>query len=161
MIEKRRPILTVLSDVEPEKVDWLWQDRVARGKYNVLAGMADVGKTTVALDIAARMSLGGTWPDGTVCPKGRSIVMTAEDGIADTIVPRIITLGGDRAHIAVLEGMRDKAGRGPVNLDHDLDMLEQAIEDFHPLLVIIDPLTAYLGDINPTTMPPSAGRLSL
>ena len=109
----RVPILTWLSDVEPEEVDWLWQDRLARGKYNVLAGMPDLGKTTVALDIAARMSVGGTWPDGTVCPQGPSIIMTADDGIADTIVPRIITLGGDRTHIAVLEGMRDKTGRGP------------------------------------------------
>ena len=146
--DERVPILTWLSDVEPEEVDWLWQDRLAQGKYNVLAGMPDLGKTTVALDIAARMSVGGTWPDGTVCPQGPSIIMTAEDGIADTIVPRIIKLGGDRTHIAVLEGMRDKTGRGPVNLDHDLDMLEQAIEEVQPLLVIIDPLTAYLGDIN-------------
>jgi putative DNA primase/helicase len=146
--QERVPILTLLSDVEPEEVSWLWQDRLAQGKYNVLAGMPDLGKITVALDIAARMSVGGTWPDGTVCPQGPSIIMTAEDGIADTIVPRIITLGGDRTQIAVLEGMRDKTGRGPVNLDHDLDMLEQAIEDFQPLLVIIDPLTAYLGDIN-------------
>ncbi len=145
---ERVPILTLLSDVKPEEVDWLWQDRLSQGKYNVLAGMPDIGKTTVALDIAARMSVGGTWPDGAVCPQGRSIIMTAEDGIADTIVKRIITLGGDRTQIAVLEGMRDKTGRGPVNLDHDLDMLEQAIEDFQPSLVIIDPLTAYLGDIN-------------
>ena len=142
------PILTVLSDVEPEEVDWLWPDRVAQGKYNVLMGMPDLGKTTVALDIAARMSVGGTWPDGTVCPQSRSIFMTAEDGVADTIVPRLDKLGGDRAHIAVLEGKRNRTGRGSITLDHDLDMLEKAIEDFHPSLVIIDPLSAYLGDVN-------------
>ena len=71
--------------------------------------------------------------------------MTAEDGIADTVRPRIDRLGGDPSQIGVLEGVRDANGQGPLNLKHDLDMLVEAIEDTQPLVVVVDPLSAYLG----------------
>ena len=89
--------------------------------------------------------MGGVWPDGTACPRGKALIMTAEDGIADTVRPRIDRLGGDPSQIGVLEGVRDANGQGPLNLKHDLDMLVEAIEDTQPLVVVVDPLSAYLG----------------
>ena len=144
----RTPVITWLNTVTPEEVSWLWPGRMARGKYQVLVGDPDLGKTTIALDCAARLSTGGTWPDGTACPQGKTLILTAEDGIADTIVPRIKKLGGDSSQVCVLEGVRDKQGTRPLNLKHDLDMLVAAIEEVRPALVIIDPISAYLGDTN-------------
>jgi len=148
MTEERTPIITLLSDVEPQEVSWLWPGRLALGKYHVLMGLPDTGKTTIALDLAARLSVGRAWPDGAACHQGRSLILTAEDGIADTIRPRIDKLGGDPSQIGVLEGVRDKNGRGPLNLERDLDQLEKAIEQFKPVMVGIDPFSAYLGDTN-------------
>ena len=144
----RAPVITWLKDVKPEAVSWLWPGRMARGKYQVIVGDPDLGKTTIALDCAARLSIGGTWPDGTPCPQGKSLILRAEDGIADTIRPRIDTLGGDPSQVAVLEAIRDDRGQRPLNLKNDLDILVAAIEQTQPTLVIIDPISAYLGDTN-------------
>ena len=100
--------------MKPEAVSWLWPGRMARGKYQVIVGDPDLGKTTIALDCAARLSIGGTWPDGTPAPQGRTLILTAEDGVADTIRPRIDTLGGDSSQVAVLEAIRDDRTSGAV-----------------------------------------------
>ena len=142
------PVITWLNTVTPEEVSWLWPGRMARGKYQVLVGDPDLGKTTIALDCAARLSVGGSWPDGTAAPHGRTLILTAEDGVADTIRPRIDKLGGDPSHVAVLEAIRDEQGTRPLNLKTDLDMLAAAMEEAKPTLVIIDPISAYLGDTN-------------
>ena len=65
----RVPVITWLNTVTPEKVSWLWPGRMALGKYQVIVGDPDLGKTTLALDCAARLSVGGAWPDGTPCPR--------------------------------------------------------------------------------------------
>ena len=59
-----RLIVTTLSGVEPEEVNWLWPGRVPRGKNTLLAGDAGLGKSYLSMDIAARVTRGGTWPDG-------------------------------------------------------------------------------------------------
>ena len=79
-IEEQRAELESWSDVEPQEVSWLWPGRLARGKYCVLMGLPDLGKTTIALDVAARVSVGKAWPDGAACPKGRVLILTAERG---------------------------------------------------------------------------------
>ena len=71
----RTPVLICLEDVQPEEVDWTWEGRLARGKYQVLVGDPDLGKTTIALDCAARLSVGGTWPDGTPAPQAKTILL--------------------------------------------------------------------------------------
>ena len=76
------------------------------------------------------------------------MILTAEDGVADTIRPRIDKLGGDPTQVGVLEAVRDEKGQRPLNLKSDLDMLVAAIEQAKPILVIIDPISAYLGDTN-------------
>ena len=56
--------LTLVSDVERAKVQWLWRDRLAAGKLTLLVGVPQVGKSQIAIDIAARISRGTRWPDG-------------------------------------------------------------------------------------------------
>jgi hypothetical protein len=99
----------------------------------------------VSLAIAAGLSRGTPWPDGTPAPRGSTLLLSAEDGLADTIRPRFDRHGGDSSQIVVLRAVRDERGARPLNLARDLDQLAEAIRRVAPQLVIIDPITAYLG----------------
>jgi RecA-family ATPase len=72
------------------------------GKLVVLDGDPSVGKSTLAIDRAVRLSVGAAWPDGTGCPLGDVLVLSAEDGLADTIRPRLDAAGGDPARVHAL-----------------------------------------------------------
>lgn len=84
------------SEIEPEAVTWLWPRRLAQGKVHLLDGDPGLGKSTLLLDLAARLSNGSPWPDAE---HGRelqtSLVLSAEDGAADTVVPRLKAAGAD------------------------------------------------------------------
>jgi hypothetical protein len=138
-------VVTQLSTIEPELVAWLWPARVARGKITVLAGDPGLGKSFVTLDVAARITTGRPWPDGGAVEPGDVVLLSAEDGPADTIRPRIDALGGDPARVYLVRAIRDADGERPVSLDRDLAAVEQTIATVRPALVVIDPLTAYLG----------------
>jgi AAA domain/Bifunctional DNA primase/polymerase, N-terminal len=133
------PSLIRLSEVTPEPVEWVWPSRVARGKVNLLVGNPGLGKSFVTMDIAARISRGKPWPDGDPAPLGNVIVLTAEDGVADTVLPRIDAQDGDSSRVYAL-----KLGQ-TISLDGGLGQLRDIFATVHPVLVIIDPLTAFLG----------------
>src|SRR5262249_5866528 len=97
------PVLINLGDVEPENVDWVWANRLAVGKLLFLIGDPGVSNSTVLLDIAARLSLRTRWPDGTRSRRGSTVLLTAEDGLADTVRPRVEELGGDAESITILK----------------------------------------------------------
>jgi hypothetical protein len=144
--QKAEAVLTRLSTVEPIEVEWVWPRHFARGKYTMIAGDPGVGKSSMVLDCASRLSRrGSTWPDGTPAPYGTTLLLSAEDGLADTIRPRVDRFGGDADKIIVLEAVRDQAGRRPLNLARDVAILIGAIREVQPALVDIDPITAYLG----------------
>lgn len=140
------PVLVRLADVVPEEVAWLWCGRLARGKLAVLVGEPGVGKSFVSLDVAARISTGAPWPDGGAAPLGDVILLSAEDGPADTIRPRLDALGGDPARVTLLRAVHDADGERHFSLATDLLALESAMVTRGAALVIIDPLSAYLGD---------------
>lgn len=140
------PVLVCLADVEPESVSWLWPSRLARGKLTLLVGDPGVGKSFVMLDVSARISTGREWPDGGRALLGDVILLSAEDGVADTIRPRVDALAGDAARIHVLRAVKNEEVERPFNLASGLAALERAIADTGAALVVIDPLSAYLGD---------------
>ena len=137
--------LVTLADVEPEQIDWIWPGRVARRKYTLISGDPGLGESTLSLGIAAHLSRGMPWPDGGAAPRGRTLILSAEDGIADTMRPRVDRLGADPSQIFILRAVRDGRDARPLNLARDLSQLAEAIRCVEPLLVIIDPITAYLG----------------
>lgn len=100
-------------DVEPESVRWLWSSRVPRGKLTVLDGDPGLGKSTIMLDIGARVSTGSPMPDGDRSLDGAAgvVLLTAEDGIADTIRPRLEAAHADLDRVSVLRSVHDN-GRG-------------------------------------------------
>jgi len=136
------PTLVRVSDVEPEQVEWLWPGRLALGKICVLDGDPALGKSTVTLDIAARASTGLPMPDGHQLPEAVAVILlSAEDGIADTIRPRLEAHGADLERVHVLDGVGPWCRPWTTG---DTDALRQAIADTGAKLVIIDPLMAYL-----------------
>jgi RecA-family ATPase len=142
-----------VADVAPERVTWLWQGYVPLGKLTLLDGDPGDGKSTLTLDIAARVTTGSPMPDGSDGIHGRVILLSAEDGIADTIRPRLDAAGADTAQIAVLDEIvtTDEHGRRerrPVELPLDLDHIERAAHAQGVKLVVVDPLMAFLAGVD-------------
>lgn len=158
-IEPKRPsvgghaIVKRLADVKPERVSWLWPGRFALGKLTLIAGDPGLGKSFLTLDMAARVSTGRGWPDaeGERFEPGGVVLLSAEDGLADTIRPRLDAAGADVTNIVALEAVRGESDRGiemerTFDLSTDIKELEDAIQSVKECkLVVIDPVTAYLG----------------
>lgn len=145
------PVMVCLADVEPEPIDWLWPGRFARGKVSLIAGDPGLGKSLFTLDMTARVTSSGTWPvDGSKCPRGDVILLSAEDDPADTIRPRLDTAGGDVKHVHLLEAIREANPDGTLttrsfSLRRDLEQLsDELARRPRCVLVIVDPISAYL-----------------
>lgn len=137
-------------DIEARPIRWLWSGRIARGKVSMLAGNPGVGKSQITASMAAIVSTGGTWPvDRTHCERGNVVILSAEDDPEDTIKPRLEVAGADLARVIILDGIvrhADGNGRG-LTLRHDLHELSTVLDEIGDVaLVVIDPITAYLGD---------------
>ena len=146
--------LVTLSDVEPVKVEWLWPDRIALGKFTLIAGDPGLGKSLLAIDIATHVSLGSRWPvDGTNAPMGDVIILSAEDDLADTIVPRLDAAGANRRRVHAIQMVKtslpetDDATRRSFSLRDDISLLEETLKTLaETRAVIIDPISAYTGN---------------
>lgn len=134
------------SEVVPEVVEWLWDGRVARGKINIIEGDPGLGKSTVTLDIAARLSSGKQMPmDDTVLAQANVIVCSGEDGAADSIVPRLIAAGANLDGVVILTGVKTDKGLRPITLPRDLAEIESRVRKEKAGLVILDPLASFVG----------------
>ncbi|MFZ2541001.1 MAG: AAA family ATPase [Gallionella sp.] len=87
--------ITCADDIKPEAIRWLWDGWLARGKFHIFAGQAGTGKTTIAIALAATVSIGGRFPDGTRAPVGNVLIWSGEDSAQDTLVPRLLAAGAD------------------------------------------------------------------
>ena len=145
--EEIRLHTTLLADVVPEQVKPLWPKRIFRGKLAVMVGDPGVGKSYASLDIAARVSLGGPWPDGSGnAPKGNVLLLSAEDGLADTVKPRLELLGADMNHIHSLRLTVSKGAEEiGLSLQQHLLEIERFIVENDIILMVADPLLAFTG----------------
>lgn len=150
IINAYEPIMVRLSDVKPDVLAWLWPGRIPLGKLTVIAGDPGLGKTFLTHDIAARVSNGSGWPDladqAESEAAGEVILLSAEDGLADTIRPRLDAAGADIRRIIALTAVRSFDGvETAFNLSRDLQSLELVLRQCErPRLVVIDPISAYL-----------------
>ena len=141
----------ILSDVETQQIDWLWPRRIPLGKITILDGDPGMGKSLIAITIAACVSTGRPLPDGTPGRQGDIILIAPEDSPEDTIKPRVEAVGGDPSRVLLLNtvvsfdekrlGIYDR----PFSLSRDLNDLEIEIKRTKAILVILDPLMALLG----------------
>lgn len=144
------PILTCLADVERVDIRWLWPGRVPLGRITLLVGRPGEGKSFLTTYMASRISTGSPWPDGTDCPRGSVILVSAEDDPGDTIRPRLDAHYADvrRVHLlAMVRRIQADGERHDVMFTlADIDALEAALRT-HPdcKLVVVDPIGSFLG----------------
>lgn len=138
------------SQITPEPIHWIWYGFLAQGKLSLLEGNPKLGKSTLTADIIARITTGSPFPGHTERREPRSVVLcSAEDGPADTIVPRLTVAGAELSRVSIATGIRLPDEREAwIGLDKHLDELEAHIREVEASLMIIDPLMAYLGDVN-------------
>lgn len=141
------------ADLTPEPIAWLWGNWLALGKLHILAGAPGQGKTTIAIDMAATVSSGGRWPDGSRCDIGDVLIWSAEDDPADTLLPRLIAAGADKSRIHFVSGTRTHGELRPFDPASDMAQLaELASHIGHVRLIIVDPVvSAVMGDSHKNT----------
>ena len=145
------PMVVGLEGVVEEPVDWLWEQRIPMGAITMLDGNPGTGKSTITMDLAARVSLGRRMPDGSRGIRGASLLLSAEDMLARPIKARLEAAEADLSLIYGLEGVIDALnpeGR-LVSLPRDTRIVHRAILNVEAKLVVIDPFFSYLdGEIN-------------
>ncbi|GAB3380319.1 AAA family ATPase [Azotobacter armeniacus] len=142
-LPKWRAVLTPASTIKPIAIRWLWPAWIAKGKLTVLAGAGGAGKTTLAIGLAATLTSGGRWPDGSICTEcGNVLIWTSEDDPADTLVPRLMAAGADLSRVHIIEGRINHEGeREPFDPATDFDLLREAVEAIGGVsLLILDPV---------------------
>ena len=127
-----------MSDVKLTPVDWLWKPYLPFGKLSVLQGNPGEGKTYFAMHLAAACTNGMLLPNMERLEPFNVIYQTAEDGLGDTVKPRLIEAGADLDRVLVIDD-------SDVQLTLSDERIEKAIIENNARLVIIDPIQAYLG----------------
>ena len=134
--------IVCFSEVEPEEVKWLWWPRIPKNKLTLISGDPGSGKTFLAIDIAARVTRGDGFPNGTGTSDtgsgepGKVLYLSYEDGLADTLVPRAQAAGAKLDYF-----MRPEI----VPTFEQCEALEALIRSVKPALVVIDPVQGFVG----------------
>ena len=144
--------ITMADTVTPKRPAWTWRDRIPEGKITLLVGPVGSSKTMIALALAAHISRGAPWPvDKLPCKRGKVLIISAEDSIEDTLVPRLIAAGADLHNIGFLDEIEDydpDTGEKFIrylSLKKDISTLRNKIIELKGCrLVIVDPISAYL-----------------
>ncbi len=156
LLEKSVPrhsgvVFRCMVNIEAKPIRWLWPNRIARGKVSIIAGHPGLGKSQVTASMAAIVTNGGRWPvDRTGCERGKVIFLSAEDDPADTIRPRLEAAGADLGRVFVLDAVSEVSGDDittrTFNLTKDIPRLGALLAEIGDVaLVVIDPVSAYLG----------------
>ncbi|MDU7589895.1 MAG: AAA family ATPase, partial [Acidovorax sp.] len=143
-----RVVLVKGSDLRPQPVRWLWQYWLALGKLHILAGAPGQGKTTIALAMAATVTIGGHWPDGSRCAPGNVLIWSGEDDPEDTLLPRLLAAGADDERCHFIKGAMRDGEVVPFDPARDLQQLREEIDRIGGIrLLIVDPVvSAVTGD---------------
>lgn len=127
-----------MSDIQPEEVQWLWYPYIPLGKLTVIQGDPGEGKTTFVLAMIAALTKGEALPEREPLDPVNILYQTAEDGLADTIRPRLDALGADCSRVLVIDESKRE-------LSLSDERIRQAMEETGAKLLVLDPLQAYLG----------------
>lgn len=142
-------VTVCMADVVAKPVEWLIPGKVPVGKITLIAGQPGVGKSYLTMDLIARITVGGEVPgpsNGECIPDGNVVLLSAEDGLADTIKPRLDMAGADSRRVHALTTLRMPDGTfEPFSLAY-LSVLEKTIRKVGNVRsVVIDPITSYVG----------------
>lgn len=155
---KRKPLLYRSGkDIKKEPIKWLFEDMIPIGEVTVLAGEPGVSKSTLLMKLSALTSIGGVFKAGIFnfkIPQGKVVVLSMEDAAESVVIPRFEAAGGDLDCIKVIEGDKEKDNFGIeyediIRFDRDLGRLSLTLEEIKDVkLIIVDPITSYIGDID-------------
>jgi hypothetical protein len=135
---RRVAVLRKLSEVDVETIDWLWEPYIPKSRVTLIEGDPGDGKSHLSLAIGSGVSLGKGLPNNPDTEPANVLLLNAEDGLGDTVRPRVDRMGGDVERMYALDG--------PVLFDGEgLEFLEQKIQETTAALVVIDPWVAYVG----------------
>ncbi len=122
-------VFTSLADIKPETVKWLWEGRIPFGKVTLLESEPGVGKSTLTLELAARVSRGAPMPlMKTHGAPANVVIFSGDDGLADTVRPRLDVAGADLSKVFAVDREIDK----------------EDVARLRPALIILDPLPSYI-----------------
>jgi len=128
--------------VKPIKIDWLWPNYFPLGKLCDLQGDPGQGKSALTAYFAAVVSAGLDWPTGEKCEPAGVIMVSGEDDLADTMVPRLIAAGADRARVFAYTILDEPL----FELPRDIELLKHKIRELKAKLVILDPLDCFVSE---------------
>lgn len=145
--------IACFEDLPMTNVEWLWKDRIPKGKITVLAGNPGLGKSQITAFLAAAVTGGVDWPDSPSSENPSHVIfLSAEDDPSDTIKPRLMAAGANPKYCHILRAIKDnktqhqEASRS-FQLDVDVQKLAEAVDKIGNVgLIIIDPISAYLGE---------------
>ena len=137
--------LACAADIQPEPVCWIWNGYIAQGKVHILAGPSGHGKTTLLLGLAAIITIGGRWPDGSWSEVGDIAIWSGEDDPADTLVPRLMACGADLNRVQFINGVHTDDEKRSFDPSKDMPLLRKAIAGKNIKMLIIDPIVSAVG----------------
>jgi hypothetical protein len=142
------PCVRTVKDVAERAVEWLWPGRLPLGKVTVLDGDPGLGKSTMLLDLAARVSVGAAMPDGSPGVAGAVLVLSGEDAADDTIKPRLLAADADVGRVHILTHVAEGGAERPIEIPFDLGVIDEVIAARGVKLLLIDPLMAFLTGVD-------------
>jgi putative DNA primase/helicase len=152
---QHRLVLVRASEIEVSAVNWLWPQRIVGDGLTIITGPVGISKSLISVDVAARVTTGGKWPDGTGhAQQGSVILFGAEDDAGKIVVPRLTAAGAELSRVHVCQGTMagddDDTQPAAVILEHHIGQLRAALDDVADCrLIVFDPLPDYIaGDEN-------------
>jgi hypothetical protein len=144
----RRAVVTLrrAASIEATPISWVWPGWLARGKMHVIGGRVAGGKTTLALKMAATITTGGFWPDGSRATTGNVVIWSGEDDIADTLVPRLAESGADLGRVHFVMNVIERGKPRAFDPANDMAALRDALAALDDVaLLIVDPIVSAVG----------------
>src|SRR5258708_1275546 len=146
-------VYTCIADVQPEAVRWLWPGRIPLGELTMIVGDPGLGKSQICASLASVVTNGGQWPvDRSRAEQGSVLILSAEDNVKHTICPRLDAAGAEVNRCHTLQAVKREADdgthfEGGFSLALDLAKLSVLMDELRDVrMVIIDPVSAYLGE---------------
>lgn len=140
--------LVCARDLKPEPIDWLWDGWLAQGKLHIFGGAPGTGKTTISMGLAAKVTIGGRWPDSSKAPAGNVVVWSGEDDPKDTLIPRLALSGADLSRVFFISEVRQGDERRTFDPARDMEPLRRKLAEIGEVrLLVVDPIvSAIAGD---------------
>lgn len=152
--KENRFTLKKFKDIELKEVEWLWRPYFAQGKLSFLAGDPGIGKSFITTFLASIVSNGDCFPYTTInVTQGNVIIQNGEDDAGDTIKKRLFSFRANQDNIYMIDFKNDNEEKGDYLTLSDVKALDELFSEIHPKMVIFDPITAFLGDVNMNDAP--------